>query len=601
MNFWKESKIWEICSQANEIRFSLFGLIVVLSFLAAMLEGASFAFLLMAFSSVQANTPVFSNWLTRIVESHMLAANQFVFYIVLAIASQILRSVFCVCNSRLFSHFGAAVQTHIQLAVYRQILNYRFCFISRQKVGGLMENARAPAIFIQPMLEAFNKLIVAILTSLAICIILLSLHLQIGMLLLSLFSLFFLFQKKISQKILAASSALSKKLMELNQKSSQILQGMKTIHIFSGHKTFEEKVDHDVRAIGKLGSKMYLFSNMLPYIHEFISVISLGAILFVATFFIHTQDPSFLSMLMSFFAIAYRLSTRVQMAVTSMGVIATNYGHVFEVEKMLQEVDQNVLSKRGLALNETIDRIQLQDVSFRYSPEREWVLNHFSLAITKGEMIGIVGLSGSGKTSLLDLILRLYEPTQGYIFVNEKQIDHVSLDSWRTKFGVVSQDTFLFDDTIRANICFTRSNVTYEEMRNTAQMAGIDEWIQTLPLKYETIVGERGLRLSGGERQRVALARALLRNPEVLILDEATSNLDSRSEHAIQRALDFLQHKMTILVVAHRLSSVVAADRICVMEKGQIAQLGTHLELLGQEGPYAHLWELQTAGKKALI
>jgi ABC-type multidrug transport system fused ATPase/permease subunit len=222
------------------------------------------------------------------------------------------------------------------------------------------------------------------------------------------------------------------------------------------------------------------------------------------------------------------------------------------------------------------------------------VLKNISFSIRKGMVVGIVGISGSGKTSLIDLLLRLYEPIEGKIFVNKMDIRNLAVDSWRAKFGVVGQDAFLFDETIEDNIRFGQDALPLEQIEKAARSAGIEDLIRRLPRGYQTIVGERGLRLSGGERQRLALARALLRDPEILILDEATSNLDSHSEHFIQNALAEIQKTKTAIVIAHRLSTIVDSDLILVVEHGKIIESGTHEHLLKLQGRYSHLWELQT-------
>ena len=248
----------------------------------------------------------------------------------------------------------------------------------------------------------------------------------------------------------------------------------------------------------------------------------------------------------------------------------------------------------GKDFSDHVKEILVENVTFGYHRERSHVLKNISFSIPKGSMIGIVGLSGSGKSSLIDLILRLYEPTEGKILANKVDIQEFSLSSWRAKFGVVAQDAFLFDESIEENIRFGVSTASVDEIIDVAKRAGIYELIQQLPRGLQTVVGERGVRLSGGERQRIALARALLRNPEILILDEATSNLDSQSEQCIQNALVEIQKTKTIIAVAHRLSTIVGSDNILVVENGSIIESGTHEELLRRPGRYFKLWKMQT-------
>ncbi len=220
----------------------------------------------------------------------------------------------------------------------------------------------------------------------------------------------------------------------------------------------------------------------------------------------------------------------------------------------------------------------LDDVSFRAAP---------------GELVALVGPSGAGKTTLTYLIPRLYDPTAGRILLDGRNLRDLRLASLSAAIGMVTQEAYLFHDTIRTNITYARLNATQEEIEQAAQAANIHAFISGLPEGYHTIVGERGYRLSGGEKQRIALARVILKNPRILVLDEATSHLDSESEALIQEALKRVMAGRTNIVIAHRLSTILSANQILVMDRGRIVERGTHDSLLGREGLYKHLYETQ--------
>jgi ATP-binding cassette subfamily B protein/subfamily B ATP-binding cassette protein MsbA len=240
-------------------------------------------------------------------------------------------------------------------------------------------------------------------------------------------------------------------------------------------------------------------------------------------------------------------------------------------------------------------RIGLRGVSFRYPRSGDFSLEGIDLDVRAGEVIALVGASGAGKTTLCNLIARFYDPDEGRVELDGTDVRHLDLDGYRSLLGVVEQDVFLFDGTIAENIAYARGDASFEEIREAALAANAAEFIEGFDEGYETIIGERGVRLSGGQKQRIAIARAVLADPRILILDEATSNLDTRSERLIQASLAELMRGRTSFVIAHRLSTIRHADRIVVLRDGRIEQVGSHEELLARGGGYADLLRLQLA------
>ena len=236
--------------------------------------------------------------------------------------------------------------------------------------------------------------------------------------------------------------------------------------------------------------------------------------------------------------------------------------------------------------------VRFENVNFSYEPNRQ-ILFNMSFDIPAGHNIAIVGHSGSGKSTISRLLFRFYEVNSGRILVNDQDIRNITQKSLRATIGIVPQDTVLFNESIYYNIAYGRPDASCEEVFEAAKSAHIHNFIESLPDKYETTVGERGLKLSGGEKQRVAIARAILKRPEILIFDEATSALDSKSEKAIQEELKRIAANRTTLTIAHRLSTIADADQILVMDRGKIIERGSHQELLVAKGFYAHMWELQ--------
>jgi len=262
------------------------------------------------------------------------------------------------------------------------------------------------------------------------------------------------------------------------------------------------------------------------------------------------------------------------------------------VEIFDEKVETDVFGE-AIEFDEKIQDIKFENVNYKYEDSNEYVLKNINLDVKAGEIVAFVGKSGSGKTTLVNLLARFFNTDEGTVKVNGVNIKNIPLKIYRNKFAIVPQETFLFGGTIKENISFGKE-VTDEEIISAAKMANAYNFIQEdLPNKFETEVGERGALLSGGQKQRIAIARALIKNPEIMILDEATSALDSESEKLVQEALDSLMEGRTTFVIAHRLSTIVRADKIVVMEDGEIKEMGTHSELIAMNGIYKNLYDIQ--------
>ncbi|PIP70677.1 MAG: ABC transporter permease [Nitrospirae bacterium CG22_combo_CG10-13_8_21_14_all_44_11] len=294
----------------------------------------------------------------------------------------------------------------------------------------------------------------------------------------------------------------------------------------------------------------------------------------------------------SFLTAIFMIYTPARRLVTVHNTLQQAKAPLERIDRLLEEEKE---SGGEIQLSGINEGIVFDNVSFGYENTKEDALENINVRVRKGEITALVGKSGAGKTTFVDLLSRFYSPSGGAIRIDGVNISEVTLQSLRQLIGIVSQDIILFNDTVRANIAYGRKGAAEQEIVSAAKAAFAHDFILELPLGYDTVIGEGGIRLSGGQKQRLSIARAVLKNPPILVLDEATSSLDTASEMMVQKALETLMEGRTTFVIAHRLSTVRSADRIIVFDKGQIVESGTHDELLTANGLYKKLYDLQFA------
>jgi len=404
---------------------------------------------------------------------------------------------------------------------------------------------------------------------------------------------------KIGKVLRKLGFSVQERMADLNSRLIETLQGIRIIKAFTAERLEQARFSAINQGYYKANIRTVKRQEALAAITDMITMAGGLMVLQVGGRAVlqGTISPGtvvfFLAALLSLYEPIKRLSrlhSLNQQALTA----AKRVVEILRTEPSVQDAPGTV------ALPKFSEGIRFEDVRFRYpaaagSGDERWVLQGVDLSVRAGEAVAIVGSSGSGKTTLVNLLLRLYDPASGRITVDGKDLRSVTLESLRRQIGLVTQDPFLFHDSIRNNIAFGRPDASLEEVVAVAKAANADGFIRRLAEGYDAQVGDLGAKLSGGERQRIAIARALLKNPPILVLDEATSQLDSESERLVQEALDRLMKGRTVFVIAHRFSTIRQADRIVVLDQGRITETGRHEELMRGSPLYRRLYELQVA------
>lgn len=403
-----------------------------------------------------------------------------------------------------------------------------------------------------------------------------------------------------ADKIRRATRNQQERLSSLNGHLQEVISGIRVIRAFSMEKTEADRFWEFNQDLSDKTFKGHFYHQVGPSLTELFS--SIVAVIFLSFGAYLMEDGTFSrGMFMAFFlTLIFLMRPFKQMSMLSNSIqSAISAGdRVFEL--LDQETDiQNPANPKFLKRMEK--GIRFKNVTFTYPGTKNPAIQEINLEIPKGETVALVGASGAGKSTLVDLVPRLIDPQEGQILIDEIDLREMDLSNLRKRIGIVAQQVFLFNGTIRENICYGNQSVTDEQLYAACEQAFAMEFILSFEEGFDTIVGERGVMLSGGQRQRIAIARALLLDPEILILDEATSALDTESERLVQQALESLYKNRTVIIIAHRLSTVQIANRIFAMEDGRIVESGTHNELIQLDGKYKKLYDIQFVESSEIV
>ncbi|MEO8043894.1 MAG: ABC transporter ATP-binding protein, partial [Spartobacteria bacterium] len=493
------------------------------------------------------------------------------------------------CNAYYTTWVSAKVLTDIRTQLFGKMLSHSMDFFNKMQSGFLMSRITNDTRMMQTALSSLSsdlfKQPIAIISGVGV---LLYMDWKFTIVTLVLFPSCLVPLSMYGRRARKAVKGEQEEMGQMVVTMQETFAGIRVVKSFA-------REDHQEKSFRR--SNRIQFDNMMritrsteaisPLV-ESIAAIGVGfALLYV--YFAHLPAAKFMALIAGIFLLYDPIKTLSRMHIMMQRSIQATV-EIFRIMDSESSVEDR---PDALALPHSQGALELDRVTFRYVSGVEDALKDFSLKIEPGKSYALVGASGAGKSTILSLILRLYDPTSGEIRIDGRDLRSVTQKSLRQQIGLVSQETFLFHDTILKNIQFGRLDATEAEIYAAAQTAYAHDFIMEQPNGYQTVIGDKGCLLSGGQQQRLAIARALLKNAPILLLDEATSALDSESEQQIQLALERLAKGRTVIAIAHRLSTILSADQIVVMEKGRIKEIGTHAELLEESGYYRRLYDLQ--------
>ncbi len=549
-----------------------------------------------------------------------------------------------VWQRRLNAMVGEGVIYDLRVALYAHLQRMSLRFFTNTRIGELMSRLNNDVIGAQ---NAISNTIVGIITNLiqavAVLLVMLSLEWHLTLISILILPFFLLVARRLGGRLRDIAREAMDTNAQMNAMMNETLNisGTLLVKLFGRYRAEVDRFDERAARVRDIGIRRAVLGTTFFVIVGLLSAVGTALVYGIGGYLV-IQGAFTIGTIVAFGAYLASLYSALQGLANAPVEFATSivsFERVFEVIDLPLDIQEK---PGAYELKNVAGELLFEDVFFRYeidekaqlsevhrfgqmdsvtavlsggrresggvggeaeaetparSQARESALEHIHFKARPGQLVALVGPSGAGKTTLTYLIPRLYDPSQGRILIDGHDLKDVTLDSLTAQIGMVTQETHLFHDTIRTNLLYARLDATQEELEAAARAANIHDFITELPAGYDTIVGERGYRLSGGEKQRIALARVILKNPRILVLDEATSHLDSESEHLIQQALKLVMAGRTSIVIAHRLSTILAADLILVMDRGRIVESGTHSDLLVQGGLYASLYETQFSRK----
>lgn len=597
--YWRYAVLNIICNILSVV-FSLFSLTMIAPFLNLLFmkhadeyktiveKGVPYLHL-----SIESVTDNFYYFLSNIImEKGKL--NALVFICGLVIAIIFLKNVFRYCGMFFMANIRNGVVKDLRNAMHKKTLSLPLSYYSNERKGDLMSRMTSDVQEIEwSVMQSLEMIFRNPVNIIILLTTLIYMSPKLTLLIVILIPIPTALIGLVGSSLRRTSSKSKTRLGVLFAIMEETLGGLRIIKAFNAEKFIDDKFIKENDFYTRTMIRLYRKGDLSSPLSEVLGAAVLMTLVYLGGKLVLDESLS-ASVFITFIAIFYQIIAPSKELTQAYYNIQKGLASAERIEKILHATDEIKETSAPIALSTFEKEIEFKSVAFAYHKGDEgWVLKDINLKINKGKTIALVGQSGSGKTTLSDMLLRFYDPDKGEILIDGHALKNLKLSSVRNLMGMVSQESILFNDTVFNNIAFGLTNIKEEDVVAAAKIAHAHDFILQMPDKYQTNIGDRGSKLSGGQRQRIAIARAVLKNPPVLILDEATSALDSESERLVQDALNNLMKNRTSLVIAHRLSTIQHADEIIVMQKGEIAERGTHTELLAKGGAYKKLYDMQ--------
>ncbi len=504
------------------------------------------------------------------------------------------RAVFTYCQAVSFTESGLRLGLRLRNDIYRHLQGLSLGFFNRQRTGALMSTINNDVPLLQGIVAKFKDISSGPITMVGGLWLIFHISWKLSLAALIVVPVMAATISRLTRLIRSMTGNTQDKLADVNTIMEETLGGIRVIQSFSAEQTEIRRFRQENQTAKDLSMLVARQSAKIKPVTDVLGALGMGLALWVAGHEVITHDLT-MGQLGTFIF----LLQKIAVGVSALGDVRISWEQMYagaaRIMTNVLDVKSEIEDRPGAATLPPVQgRVEFRQVDFAYNADTP-VLRHLSFTMNPGEVVAVVGPSGAGKSTISDLIPRFYDPQAGQILIDGHDLRDVTIHSLRSQIGIVPQETMLFGGTVRENIAYGNPDATAADIESAARAANAHDFISDpaqLPRGYDTVVGQRGVQLSGGQRQRIAIARALLKDPRLLILDEATSSLDTQSEKVVQDALETLMRGRTTLVIAHRLSTIQNADKILVLQEGRIVEAGTHPELLRRRGLY---WDLYTA------